>query len=81
MLHKQIGNRLRADGRFDMIGDWWGICHQLPKQLAGAVQSDVQDALLLTTTKHAIIATYARQGFMSRVSEDKTHNITDVLSR
>lgn len=72
-------------GRYDMIADFWGLRMQgLPEKLQNmGVSTDegIQHALLRTTTKHSLMSTYKRKGFMARVQEDEKHNITVTLTR
>ena len=57
---------------FDLIGDWWGIRRTVP---------DCENAFVRLTTKHTIIDTYRRQGFMAQVKTDAQNNIVVTLSR
>lgn len=71
-------------GRFDMVADWWGVRRNLDgaqRQDFGESESAIQDALLRKTTKHDIIATYRRQGFMARVKENPDNTIDISLTR
>lgn len=75
-----------GSGKFDMVADWWGI-RQERYRYPGVIDescsndADVQNALLRTTTKHAIVSQYRRQGFMARVTVNKDQSINVSLTR
>ena len=70
-------------GRWDMVADWTMM--SVPKGIVGAVGGtsgrDLSNALLRLTTKHTLVATYRRQGFVARVVEDAEKNIQLTLTR
>lgn len=73
-----------ASGKYDMVADWWGVRQELPqkmRELNARSELDIQQALLRTTTKHDLVATYRRQGFLAHVQEDAEHNISVTLTR
>ena len=80
-----VGLVKNATGKYDMLSDWWGVrCYDKPSRLTelGCMSdSDIQNAILRTTTKHTILLNYRRQGFMASVKEDQQHNITVTLQR
>ena len=62
---------VKNGSRFDLVADWWGVRGSL---------SNAENRFVQMTTKHTIIATYARQGFMARVA-NKGGNVVVTLSR
>lgn len=64
---------VKNGSKYDLIADWWGV-----GQLQGTRGAD---AFLRLTTKHTLINQYRRQGFLARVSEDVSRNITLTLTR
>lgn len=73
-----------SDGSFDMTADWWGLRGDLRKRkLCGKFKrdEDLQNFLLRTTTKNAIVDRYAAQGFTATVLEDEQENLNVTLER
>lgn len=75
-----VGLVERPDGKFDMVADWWGV-RPAVKGRSFINDQDLQDFMLRTTTKNALVNTYKKQGFRAAVSEDAEQNLNVVLTR
>lgn len=71
--------------KYDAVADWWGVRGALDglgnKVWGRSTDSQLQDFLLRTTTKHAIVSKYQKKGFRAEISEDESHNIRIRLRR
>ncbi len=77
-----VGLKLGENGKYDMVADWWGVRKALPNKLRHCkTDSDLQDALLQATTKHAILLKYQRMGFRASVTQDADRNLNIQLTR
>ena len=63
---------VKAGSKYDLISDWWGVRQTI---------DNPEDAFVRLTTKHTIVDTYRRQGFMAQVKTDIHNNITVTLTR
>lgn len=74
----------RNGNKWDILADW-SMCN--PSQtVRGKIGGhgrgeDLMNALIRVTTKHTIINTYRRQGFLAKVTEDAKNNIHVTLTR
>lgn len=78
-----IGIQKRKDGRYDLMSDWWSITSKggLPAGFAEKHGMNVTDAVLRVTTKHAIVDTYRKQGFVAQVKTNADRSISVTLTR
>ena len=77
-----IGLQRGEEGRYSMVGDWWGIRKALPSSMSHLGDEDQQGLILKTTTKCAIQSQYEAEGFNCEVVEDnKTGAIELTLTR
>jgi hypothetical protein len=76
-----IGLQREEEGRYSMVGDWWGIRQGLPTRFQSLSDEEQQNLVLKTTTKCAIVSQYEGQGFNCEVVEDKTGAMDITLTR
>lgn len=77
-----IGLQKGEEGRYSMVGDWWGVRQGLPKSFSSLSAEDQQGLILKTTTKCAIQTQYEAEGFNCEVVEDnKTGSLELTLTR
>lgn len=72
------------EGKYDATADWWGVRTKNPElmgKLNIKTDSDLQDAILRHTTKHAIMNKYRALGFRATVTEDEEQNLNMKLVR
>jgi hypothetical protein len=67
-----IGLQKRADGKYDMVADWWGIRGELRGY---KTDEELQDMILKHTTKNTIISKYSKMGYRANVTEDEEQNV------
>ena len=84
-----IGLIKNAEGKYDMVADWWGLRHpgMLPPQFIKALKGEgltdaaIQDCVLRYTTKHTIVNKYKKMGFNCATTEDKAGNIQVTMTK
>ena len=76
-----IGLEQLEDGKFSIVGDWWGIKFGLSKNLANLSDEDLQNKILQNTTKQAIVDKYGSEGFDCSVVEEKSGAMQITLTR
>lgn len=86
-----IALKINAEGKYDLIADWWGCRNVLTNAGFGdggfgsamdpGLDGKLQDLVLRNTTKHAIVARYKAKGFRAEIFEDENFNINVKLRR
>ena len=86
-----VALKRNSEGSYDLIADWWGVrgelgqaaCkkHGVTASSMEKADSEMVDAVLRHTTKHAIITKMRRQGWRAQVDEDESHNLNVRLMR
>ena len=82
-----VGLQKNNNDTYDMVADWWGIVRdEIPSKMRTATkgskrESDVQDAILKYTTKHAIVDEYTNQGYTVQCDEDEEQSFNLVLTK
>lgn len=81
-----IALKKNETGTYDMIADWWGVRGEMTdtqKARMGGVgrDEDLQNFILRTTVKHAIVSRYRREGYRAEIVEDEKHNINVRLTK
>jgi Protein of unknown function (DUF1257) len=75
-----IGLQDEGEGRYSMVGDFWGIRQGLPASMQGLNDEEIQNTILRNTTKNTIQSRYESEGFKC-VVEEKTGAMEITLTR
>ena len=76
-----IGLEDAGDGRYSMVGDFWGVRQELPKSMQGMNDEEIQNTILKNTTKNTIQSRYEAEGFKCDVVNEKDGSMEITLTR
>jgi hypothetical protein len=76
-----IGLEKEEEGRYSIVGDWWGIRQGLPQSFQRMGDEEIQNTILKHTTKNTIKDKYEAEGFDYSVVEDKAGAMQITLTR
>jgi hypothetical protein len=76
-----IGLQDAGEGRYSIVGDFWGIRQELPQAMRSLSDEDIQSTILRNTTRNTIQSRYESEGFKCEVVEEKSGAMEITLTR